>query len=126
GDGITKFHGYVNPTQFRKALHCIQNLVTKGLVTQVSTSHLPPIETAEDILDAVAQRLHEVDQIQSLVVDAVCHEAHTLEMIWRRVSSAKHKQPEFRGLKMVAGHLLELQSQGEIVYHDGQYHVVRG
>jgi hypothetical protein len=27
---------------------------------------------------------------------------------------------------VVAGHLLELQSQGEIVYHDGQYHVVRG
>lgn len=123
GLDLPMFHGYVNPAQFRGALYRIQDLVMNGHVTQVSTSHLPPFENLEAILDAVKKRLHEVDHIHSLVVDAVRRQPQTLETIWRAVSSAKRKRPEFRGLTMIAGHLSELQLQGKIVCHDGYYRV---
>lgn len=126
GLDLPMFHGYVNPAQFRGSLNRIQELVTKGQVTHVSTSHLPPFENPEKILEAVEKRLHEVDDIHSLVVDVVRQQAATMEMIWHAVSAAKHKRPEFRGLKMIAGHLAELQSQGEIVWHDGQYRIGKG
>ena len=120
------FHGYVDPRRYRQTLRKIRRLVTRGRVHRVLTSHLRPLDNPADILQAIAQRLSEVDEIQHLVLQRIHDQPATLREVWLFVSQAKNKEPEFRGLTMVGSHIAHLQEQGRITVENDRYRLSVG
>lgn len=115
------FHGYVQPSVYRRSLGRIYDLLDSGRVTRVLTSHLAPLAGPESALRAIRERVEEVGAIEGIILDMLSQKERTLRDLWMAVSRHKQKQPEFRGLAMVAGHLQELCAKGRINENSGMY-----
>jgi hypothetical protein len=115
------FHGYVSASQFRKTLTIIRDLVLTGRIVRVVSAHLPPLEGETNILAAIDARVAHVDRIEAFLLDITAFAPRTLKDIWLMLSEAMGKEPEFRGLTMIANHLHELCDQGRMKLQNGVY-----
>ncbi|MCY0878873.1 MAG: MBL fold metallo-hydrolase [Firmicutes bacterium] len=121
GLDMPMFHGYVSARRYRKTLNTLRDLVMTGRVTRVVSAHLPPLEGEAAILAAIEARAAHVDRIEAFLLDVTAFAPRTLKDIWTMLSEAMGKEPEFRGLTMIANHLHELCDQGRMKLHQGLY-----
>lgn len=105
------FHGFQTAVGFQQSLTRLEALIETGRVTRVLSSHHHPLH-AEAALGAVAATRTFLDDVEAATLEAAT--GVPFETLWRTVSAALGKEPEFRGYAMLEVQLRELQAAGRV------------
>lgn len=117
GDAVTGiswpfFHGHVRPEQFRRTLHKLRAFALDRDVRLVCFSHYAPRDR-DGFLSLLTEVEAYLDRVWEAVRGSLDGTVRTLEQVWRGVCQRMGKEPEFRSLAMVDGHLKELVASGD-------------
>lgn len=116
GDAVTGidwpiFHGHVNPVTFRDTLSRLREFTVKEDVQLIAMSHYPP-HSPQEFLLLLGRVEFYLDEVNKVVLKQLENEPTPIERIWRGVCEEMDKEPEFRSLAMVAGHIDALVASG--------------
>lgn len=107
------FHGHVSPVILLDTLRSLETFSREREVVTIAFSHYSargPVEFAE-LVRVVADQIEEV---RAYVLRAVGNGPASLHAVWQAVCKFGGKQPEFRALSTVQGHLDALVAEGDI------------
>ena len=118
GDAVTGtdwpfFHGHVSPTILLATLRSLETFSREREVVTIAFSHYSargPVEFSK-LVRVVS---NQIEQVRGYVLRAVGSGPASLHAVWQAVCGFAGKQPEFRALSTVQGHLDALVAEGDI------------
>ncbi|MBT2729567.1 MBL fold metallo-hydrolase [Bacillus sp. ISL-75] len=111
---IPIFPGHLRPSQLRKSLQKIENILDQYSIERVLTGHFNPMSKEETI-----QQVHKVYDYLSTIDEIILktlesHQKACLQLLWSNVCEGLNKEKEFRAISLVHHHLLDLMESGQI------------